>query len=310
MESKDYHFFVGLVESVGWRVGDKKAVPIYQRDPETGHLVLDQSNDPMLDADFDTVLNDFLRSPAANCFPWLLEDREVKGPQSWSVPIERVVGDKDLLLDPKRLSFKAYQVLDAISKKDHFALGDVLDIVPNSKPEIDPSHIYQYVEIQKIGVGDYDHELKRGWELPDRARLRSKPGDLFVPHIWSCAGKWFLAGGDCSSLIVTNGCTRLRIKPKQKERLPDLVAGLCSEAFRVQMRSLATGSDGLAEIVDEDLLKIVLPFLSEDVRTAVRKKLKLLVTGEIRFGKTMIKLTEDDKSYVGIKPRKSHCSVV
>ncbi len=310
IESVDYNFFVGLVESVGWRAGDKKAVPIYQRDPETGKVILDQLNEPILDSDFKAVLDEFLRSPATNCFPWLLDDRSVEGSQSWSVPIERVLRSNDLILDPKRLSFKANQVRISITNKIHFALGDVLEIVPDAKPEIDPSRVYHYVEIQRIGIGDYDYEPKRGWELPGRAKLLSKRGDLFVPHVWGCAGKWFMAGGDCSSLIVTNGCTRLRMKSGQADRLPDVVAGLCSEAFSVQMRSLATGSDGLADVIDNDLLTIVLPALSENTRTTIRKKLNLLLDGELRFGKTMVALTVNDQCYVDVQARKSHCSVV
>ncbi len=309
-DSTDYHFFVGLVESVGWRAGDKKAVPIYRHHSETGRLILNESNEPILDSDFEAVLNEFLRSPATNCFPWLLEERSVKGPQSWSVPIERVVGSTDLVLDPKRLSFKAHQVRNSIVDKAHFALGDVLEIVSNTKPAIVPGHVYKYVEIQKIGVGDYDYESKRGWELPDRARLLAEPGDLFVPHIWGCAGKWFMAGSDCSSLIVTNGCTRLRVKSDQSNSLPDVIAGFCSEAFRVQMRSLARGSDGLAEIIEGDLLKIVLPSLSENTKKIISKKLNPLLTGELPFGKLMVELSVNDEFYVNVKGRKSHCSVV
>lgn len=128
--------------------------------------------------------------------------------------------------------------------------------------------------------------------------------------MWSSAGKWFIAGGDCSALIVTNGCTRLRVKDEQSARLPDVVAGFCSEAFRIQMRSLATGSDGLAEVSDEDLVTIVLPILGGDSRAAVGQKLELLRTGELRFGKKMVELTEDDVSHVQAQTRKSHCSAV
>ena len=310
-ESADYHFFVGLVESVGWRVGDKNGGPIYQRDPESGEWVLDEFNEPILDADFSTVLDEFLRSPAAICFPWLVEDRTVAGPQSWSVPIERVVdGGDDLMLDPKRLSFKVYEVRKSVTDRAHFALGDVLEVVLEAEDEIAPAGVYQYVEIQQIGIGDYDHQLLRGWALPGRARLRGDTGDLFVAHVWSSAGKWFMAGGDCSSLIVTNGCTRLRVKSGRMNRLPDVVAGFCTEAFRVQMRSLARGSDGLAEVGDADLLTVVVPVIGNSVRAAVVKRLKQLRAGEVRFGKGMMKLTENDESYVEVQDRKSHCSQV
>jgi type I restriction enzyme M protein len=41
--------------------------------------------------------------------------------------------------------------------------------------------------------------------------------------------------------------------------LVDLVFGLCREAFRIQMRALATGSDGLSSVATDDLQSIVPP---------------------------------------------------
>lgn len=311
-DSKDYHLYAGLVESVGWRAGDKKAVPIYVRDPESGQIVLNEENEPILDSDFAAILDEFLRSPATHCFPWLLEDRDVAGPQTWSVPIETIVASRDLNLDPKRLSFKVHSVRQQVKKGPHFSLGDVLEVVPVTKFRAQPSQIYQYVEIQQVGTGDYDYEEQRGWQLPSRARLRAEPGDIFIPHVWGCAGKWFVATGDCSSLVVTNGCTRFRFKAGVAEtHWPDIAAGLCSEAFRVQMRAFATGSDGLAEISDEDLLEVVLPRLTvPDVRRAVAQKIKPLLNGDARFGKSVLRVTETEPNLPAVQPRKSHCSVV
>jgi len=68
-----------------------------------------------------------------------------------------------------------------------------------------------------------------------------------------------MAGGATDDLIVTNGFYRLRIKKGKENFLPDLALGMCSEAYRVQMRGFATGSDGLAEIVEQDFNDVVLP---------------------------------------------------
>jgi type I restriction enzyme M protein len=152
----------------------------------------------------------------------------------------------------------------------------------------------------------------RGWQLPQRAKLRAEPGDLFIPHVWGCAGKWFIASGNCEHLVITNGCTRLRFKDgKAKDSWPDIAAGLCSEAFRVQMRAFATGSDGLAEISDEDLLSVILPRLtSADVRKRVAARLAPILEGDPSFGKAVQNVLDGTSLYPGIAPRKSHCSVV
>ncbi|HEV8430062.1 MAG TPA: N-6 DNA methylase [Pyrinomonadaceae bacterium] len=311
-DAKGYRFYVGNVESVGWRAGDKKAVPIYMRDQDTGAYILDDENEPILDADFPMILDEFLRSPASNCFPWLLEDREIpSGAQGWSVSIEDVASLSDLNLDPKRHSAKFNDLRARIKATDHFRLGDVLEIVPPERFKPEPATVYKYAEIERIGMGVYDYQELRGWQLPDRAKLRAKSGDIFIPHIWGCAGKWFIAAGECDDLIVTNGCARFRLKHGKEKYMIDLAVGLCSEAFSVQMRALATGSDGLAEISDPDLLNVVLPSICD---TSLRKKLEHqiapLITGEARFSKAVDAVIEAVPGFPVPQPRKSHCSLV
>lgn len=312
-DSEGYHLFSGLIESVGWRAGDKHAVPIYRRDQNSGQVLLNQANEPELDADFGSVLDELLRSPAADCFPWLREDREAPaGAQTWAVPIEEVAASKDLTLDPKRLSAKLRSVRNSIQRGQHFALGEVLEVVPTSSFRPDASRTYNYVEIQQVGAGDFEYEVLRGWQLPTRARLRAAPGDIFIPHVWGCAGKWFVASGDCDSLVVTNGCTRLRFKQgKSEEYWPDVALGLCSEAFKVQMRAFATGSDGLAEIIDEDLLNVILPRLrDQETRERVKERLRSLLSEDSSFGRSAMRVIQASNDYPPIPPRKSHCSVV
>jgi type I restriction enzyme M protein len=311
-ESKDYAFFVGNIESVGWRVGDKKSVPVYRRDERTGALILDDENEPMLDADFEGTLNQFLHSPTADCFPWSAEDREIpKGAQIKGIDIEDVVRNRGLSLDPKRHSGKFIETRNAIQKVSHFRLGDVLEVVPTQRLRIKSDRLYRYVEIERVGIGEYDYVEHRGWQLPSRAKLLAEPGDFFIPHVWGCAGKWFIAAGDCEDLIVTNGCTRLRLKDGQEGILPDLVIGLCSEVFCVQMRALATGSDGLAEIGDADLLSVLLPKLLKPAELAkVTKQIELLLAGEATFAKFAKTVRDEIAEFPSPALRKNHWALV
>ncbi len=32
----------------------------------------------------------------------------------------------------------------------------------------------------------------------------TEPGDIFIPQLWSCAGKWFVAAGNCKDVVVTD----------------------------------------------------------------------------------------------------------
>jgi type I restriction enzyme M protein len=311
-DSSDYAFYVGNIESVGWKAGDKKGGPVYQQDQMSGAMILDNENEPILDADFGTVLNDFLRSPVVDCFPWTISDRNVpSGSQTEGIDIEDIIKLSDLNLDPKRHSLKFKETQREIKKIAHFKLGDVLEPVPLVRFKAQSDKIYKYVEIENVGVGDYDYIEYRGWQLPSRAKLVAKADNIFIPHIWGCAGKWFIAAGECDDLLVTNGCAQLSIKSGHEKILLDLVVGLSSEAFCVQMRALSTGSDGLAEVSDDDLLSIILPkIINATTRERIEKQLQPLLTGESRFAKFAKTIIDETPKWPVPPARKSHCALI
>jgi type I restriction enzyme M protein len=198
-ESSDYIFFCGNIESVGWRAGDSKAALLYKRDPLSGELLLNEENEPELDADFRQVLVEFLQSPAIDYFDWTIADREIgMGPQSEGIDIAEVASISDLNLDPKRYSSKYRAVRRRIEEEDCFCLGDVLELASKGRPNVVPSNLYQYVEIELIGIGEYDFTEMRGWQLPGRARLLADAGDIFIPHLLGLRWKMVHGGGRLS----------------------------------------------------------------------------------------------------------------
>ena len=76
-DSEEYQFAVELIEKVGWDAGNKKAAPVYKRDPEDGSLIIDEEGFPILDCDFDVAVNRILASDAANCFDWISKGKHV-----------------------------------------------------------------------------------------------------------------------------------------------------------------------------------------------------------------------------------------
>ena len=119
-----------------------------------------------------------------------------------------------------------------------------------------------------------------------------------------------MAAGDCADVLVTNGCAQFRFRTGKERMLPELAVGLCSEAFSVQIRAFSTGSDGLAEISDDDILQIILPnTMTDDIRNNVAAHLDAVLSGEARFVKfaaTIIQQTD-----FPVPPnRKSHCALV
>ncbi len=262
----DYEVSVEVVNRVGWSVGDKRAEPLYLRDPTDGTFLLDESDERILDSDFAKVLNTIRSGDAPQYFSWFTEGLEkTEGAPGWTVSIEDIVNDQWRTCDPKRLCRKVQELRGSIIKSRHFRLGDILTPVherTSSKGEridANESEEYSYVEISSTDAGTYRWETLRGWELPDRARHFAESGDLYLGSIWGSVRKWFFVGGKPSNLVVTNGFLRLRLLDDAEDLFTDLIAGLCTDVYTTQMRAFARGSDGLAEISEEDVLNIVLP---------------------------------------------------
>jgi len=278
-DDKDYAFHVGLIENVGWNVGDKAAAPVYCRDPEDGSFIVDEEGDRILESDFGRILEDFRTSVVAEEMGWVTEGTSSAGKaqKGWAVPIATVLADPERTFDPKRYSKKYMSLVRSIAKGAHFKLTDVMTVIPEStrpdgtKVKKSASELYHYVEIQDMGFGEYQASELRGWELPSRAKHFGQPGDLYLGSIWGSVSKWFLVDNNAKSLVVTNGCYRLRLKKGSEGKLADLVAFLCTDAYSTQMRALARGSDGLAEIHETDLSKVLIPTITD---AAVRKQIQ------------------------------------
>ena len=309
--SENYPIYFGMIESVGWRAGDKTAKPVYVRDTDTGAIVLDENNNPVLDSDFGKVLDEYRRSAVAGIYPWILNGQEVpEGVQVGTTPATTIVENERLLLDPKRYCAKYLGLRTQISHREHYTIGDVLEKVGADKFKPHASSWYRYVEIQDIRCGSYDFKALRGWELPGRARLLADSKDVFIAHVWGCAGKWFVVpNGMQDGMVVTNGCTRFRIKEGADELVVDLVAGLCSELFAVQMRALATGSDGLAQVAPDDILRIILPKVTgPSQKSRISVLVNELIGGGVNFGHAVRSVASTH--WIHPPPRKSHCTLV
>lgn len=286
-QDASYHFSVQMIENVGWNLGDKKAAPRYVRNPEDGSYIIDAKGNRILDADFSASLDDLRSSLSASDFSWLVDGAPGSTPGTgWSVPITDIITDPDLTMDPKRLCRKFSITRQDIMSRKHFNLGDMIDFIPEmhdtklKRVKRVQKQVYTYVEIQNMGQGDYRGVQLRGWELPQRAKHFAQGGDIYLGSIWGSVQKWCLISNDSLNTVVTNGCHRVRIKKGQEDRIVDVVAFLCSEAYSIQMRGFARGSDGLAEITQDDAAKVVVPILTEAERKEVKPYVDSLLSGQ------------------------------
>lgn len=281
-DDMDYMFNAELIESVGWSVGDNKAQPVYERAESDGSYLVGPDGKKVIKSDFGAALNDLRNSPAVSHFPWLVKGITVPagGRLGWAVGIDIVMKDPMLTLDPKRHSRKYASLVESIEAGSHLMLTDIFDVVGQGRVAAGTSFkkkdevIYGYIDIDNIGAGDFKVTPMRGWQLPARGRHVTAPLDVFVGSIWSSVTKWCLIGKNPrKNLVVTNGCHRLRLKPGMDKHLTDVCIFLCSEAYATQMRALARGSDGLAEIHEEDLRLVRVPLIVSPKQKAELKPL-------------------------------------
>ena len=297
-DAETHPFYTGIVESVGWSVGDKRATRIYKRHPETGAYITDQNNELVPDQDFGRILQDIQSQRMISTFQWIGQQSAsvVSAPSGWSVDFREVTNQRDLSLDPKRWSQRYAEVRASVSDVEHIVLGDIVELVAEEGIPDAPSKVFQYVEIQDVSDGLAAPNSRRGWELPTRARHLAEKGDIFVGGVWGSLSKWFVAGGDCSNLVVSNGFKRLRLKPGCDDQLADFIACLVSENYLIQARALCTGSDGLAELSNSDLLEICLPKVQDpEARQAVQNIADALLEGRATVASVVSQLQSEGR---------------
>jgi type I restriction enzyme M protein len=316
----DYEIAVEIIDRVGWITGDKRNAAVYKRDTTDGTFLLDDDDQLILDSDFDRTLAAVRNGDAAQYHEWLTQGitTDPGADPGWTVSARQIANDPLLTLDPKRSSRKYLDLKSSVTSKPHFVLGEIADFIPErttsagTRVKADPARLYGHVEIQDVEMGSYRWHDRRGWELPDRAKHFAEPGDIYIGGIWNCVRKWFLAGADAESLVVTNGMHRLRLKPEASHRLPDLIIGLCSEAFAVQMRALSRGSDGLAEIAAADAAEVVLPIIQDQaVRDDIQPFVDQLVAGFTTVEAKVAALQRQGQLPLpALPPRPDHTSLV
>ncbi|MCI6845296.1 MAG: N-6 DNA methylase [Coriobacteriaceae bacterium] len=254
--TRGQHIAFEMINKLGWNAGDKRQATTYIRNQDNGTLLIGDDGLPLIDSDYSSVLDDLLDSQAALEHPWLLQDRSTmhKTGQGWSVDMSLVLDDPDHSLDPKYFCRKNQEHRAQIKARPNMALGEMVDVIAElsdsdgTRVVINPSGDYAYADLSHITHGAFEAVRMKGWQLPDRARHLASAADIYFGSIWGSVGKWCLAPKNCDGLVITNGCFRTRMKRGKERYLTDLVAYITTESWASQMRAMARGSDGLAEI--------------------------------------------------------------
>lgn len=320
-DSEEYPICIEVVDRVGWNLKAKTAEPLYSRDPKDGTYLVDADGNLIVESDFAFALNRIRNSDAAQRFTWLtagVEDEIDESSEGWCISSKDITDDPLLTLDPKRHCEKYRTVRAEIEEREYFRLGDVIEFVHegqtsgNESVEVDTEETYHYIEIGDVGAGTYRFNDMVGWALPTRARHHAEPGDIYLGAIWSCVTKWCMMGAECENTIVTNGFLRTRLRPGMEDHLLDLVVGLCSEAYASQARGIARGSDGMAEVGEEDIVDVILPRIGDPVvRAEMASYVEQLRTGATTLEAKVSALIGSGAIAIPVPPpRYEHTSIV
>ena len=150
-----------------------------------------------------------------------------------------------------------------------------------------------------------------GGKLPGRAKHFAEKGDVYISSVWGSVGKWCLVGNDNLDYVVTNGCHRFRVKNGKEEVISDLVSFLCTDCFATQMRALARGSDGLAEITVDDAKEILVPKIKDaKTREMLKPFVKNLLFGKPSLSSTVDALLNDGKLKIPLPEKRPNHAVL
>ena len=312
----DHPIYFGLVDKIGWNLQSKQPQPMYKRNPQDGSYILGADGSYVRDTSFEEITQELRSSKVAEAFPWIGAERNTVAKSDDScIQLSHILERADLCLDPKRWCRKHREVVQAVrARPQHFVLGEVIRPISRAFSKQADAR-YRFVEIESIveSLGTYLDQECYGWELPQRCRLLAAPGDIFLARIWSSVGKWMIVGEDSKDgrLVVTSGCAQFELIPDKQEMLLDLVFGLSTEAYKVQMRARSTGSDGLSSVSTDDITSIVLPRID---RARSREALKPWLDKAMRGGLALAPLTRAELArtapHLDIPPRSSHTGQV
>ncbi len=132
--------------------------------------------------------------------------------------------------------------------------------------------------------------LDKNGGLISQVRSYRDMSDDDMPPVWDTISKRVLFDHTGIAHLCFNTIYQLHRRKREGDAglesaktllfLPDLLAFICTEAFCVMMRACARGSDGLAEVSEDDLLEIPVPELSNAQRSSLEPFVDRMLLGE------------------------------
>jgi type I restriction-modification system DNA methylase subunit len=265
-----YPIFISSVNNIGYNLTKKNTPLKYKIIEQTGDIVHDSNNNPILDNDFEDVYN------ALSCF--CNENKLVNlnvNVLATETKYEYVEHNKlcNLIIDVKRY-LSCY--LDVVYKLNMINSIKVIDFgkIITTVTKIDKTKKYNYIDIGEINSPLYGSKELYGWQLPSRAKYTVKKFDILVSKLEGSMSYCTIL--DDNGYIATNGVTVIR--PNNMNSLFVLMANIVKSDFEIQHKAFMTGSI-MASLSDTDIGEILIDDITIDVVTTQ----KILETLELLY---------------------------
>jgi type I restriction-modification system DNA methylase subunit len=267
LSSELHNIFISNVNNIGYNLTKKETPLKYKIIKETGEIIVDNKNKPVLDNDLDELYGTLCN---------FMYDNNLLGiTKRMNSSNYEYINKHNLsfnILDIKRYLQIYLSLVNNLKSLNAIPLKLLADII-TTPTKIEKTKLYKYIDISEINTPLYGFKALYGWELPSRAKYALKKYDILVSKLEGNLSYCVILD-DNDNYIATNGVSVIR--PKKRNDVYVIFENIMSNKFKCQHNAYLTGSI-MASISDDDIEEILIDDKTIDINTT-KKILETLET--------------------------------
>ena len=267
LSSELHNIFISNVNNIGYNLTKKETPLKYKIIKETGEIIVDNKNKPVLDNDLDELYGSLCN---------FMYDNNLLGmTKRMNSSNYEYINKHNLsfnILDIKRYLQIYLSLVNNLKLLNAIPLKLLADII-TTPTKIEKTKLYKYIDISEINTPLYGFKALYGWELPSRAKYALKKYDILVSKLEGNLSYCVILD-DNDNYIATNGVSVIR--PKKINDVYVIFENIMSNKFKCQHNAYLTGSI-MASISDDDIEEILIDDKTIDINTT-KKILETLET--------------------------------
>ena len=233
-QAEDYDIHLAEISEIGYDL-NKKNTPIKFKTNSDGTYILDESDNLMIDNDFDILTKELSQFSYDKKISGMVNDDP--GVSYDSVHIKEILSEPYNIMEVGYYNRRYKQMVQQLKMQDHIAMDAVCVSNVDYSFEIDEQTTYKYIDISEVKTPLYNGKYIRGSKLPGRAKHLVLKDDIIISRL---RGNISFSVIMEDNVLVTSGMCVIR--PNDKKSLIMILGNMYTEGFRVQHQSLTTGS--------------------------------------------------------------------